>query len=150
MVYLAGPGVPVRAEGDGDYQVVVVVGIVPGLGSMGRTHRGNHIGVRDLNLSTGGNKMSELKQPTKEQVLRAVGACGEANEILRILYPAAFEVKEEWADVTGEIKLSPYGYVCHGGWTFGDLRTFPGLDTWSGAMKSAYRVEGSKLFRRKK
>lgn len=42
-----------------------------------------------------------MKQPTKEQVLKASKKCPEAKEVLEDLYPDAFEKKQ--VDITEEI-----------------------------------------------
>lgn len=52
--------------------------------------------------------MSELKNRTTEQVLKAAATCPDARQALRELYPEAWEQEadeEEWEDVTQDCLL---------------------------------------------
>jgi hypothetical protein len=52
--------------------------------------------------------MTDLKTPTKEQVLAAAKDCVEVQRVLEKLFPEAFkEDKEdkEWEDITDKIKM---------------------------------------------
>lgn len=58
-----------------------------------------------------------MKQPTKEQVLKASKKCPEAKEVLEDLYPDAF--KAEWKDVTEEIVWKAHRFVSGEYWLMG-------------------------------
>ena len=58
-----------------------------------------------------------MKQPTKEQVLKASEKCPDTKGVLEDLYPDAF--KEEWVDITGEITWKIYRFIGGECWLMG-------------------------------
>ncbi len=110
------------------------------------------------------NKMG-MKVPSKKQVLKASERCKEVEEVMRDLFPQAFE--EEWEDVTLEVaglrNRTECGSAGEIGVVFkGENHFMPYnvkfVDTWKGERKDGnpmtvdfiYKRKGKKIFRKRR
>ena len=67
--------------------------------------------------------MSKELKITKEKILEASKQCEQAMEVLRAMFPEAFEGEERWVDITEEIDWCMYKFCSDSYWLMG---TFAG------------------------